>query len=149
MAALRGASMRRLTLLQEHWCYDTVRDLVQFGLDLQNEIGFVGGPLALRAIESTTGKRSGFTVQDVLVSIGKEINNAQATLPREEKLSTKKTYGLDGGFSESEYIGFRRTGVYQPNGGTPGQGRYTSSSPEPDPTPNDFDTPDEFDRREP
>ena len=67
---------RRLPLYEEAQFYATVKELVQLGLDLRSELNPVAEPLAVRAIESMTGKRSGYTVEDVLVSIQFEVNNA-------------------------------------------------------------------------
>ncbi len=66
----------------------SVRELVQFALDYKAELypDAVPGSLALRAIEYTTGKRFGCTVEDALVSIAKVVNDAENSIPSQTPL---------------------------------------------------------------
>ncbi len=59
----------------------TVRELVQFVLDRQEGSLDDAGSLAARAIEYTTGKRSGYTGMDALASISKVVTDAEKRLP--------------------------------------------------------------------
>jgi len=71
--------MRRLSLSEEQQFFDTVKELVHLGLEIITDPHPVAGASAARAIESTTGKRSGFTVGDVLIAINEEARIARPT----------------------------------------------------------------------
>ena len=87
-----------MTALEIQTLLATVRELVQFTLDYKTGLGPPNGagPLAARAIESMTGKRSGYTDMDALVSINEECRIGEKTFPTKIPVRTSP-HRLDGG----------------------------------------------------
>jgi len=77
----------------------TVRELVQFALDYRQELSPIAGQWAVRAIEYTTGKRSGYTGEDALVAIGRVTRDIEKRIPIQVPLrqAPKAPDWMDGG----------------------------------------------------
>ena len=110
-----------LTLFEVRQFYDSVRELAQLGLDLHSELNPAAGPLAALAIEYMTGKLSGYTVEDVLVTIGGISNHATKTLPVSGTSESALTDVLAPGPGYLQHDNSRRPGVlgYADSSGAP------------------------------
>ncbi len=122
-----------MTAMEMRNLFDTVRELVQYALDSQHSLDPVAGPLARRAIEYTTGKRSGRTAEDAIISIGKVVSDASKAIPVEAKRKIPSSHGMDGNRDRAYQRAGWGSGVLQHNSGPSGP---DSDNPEP----TEFDT---------